>query len=180
MIIDDIINLSNKHLSKIQKNLKIFNSSIPDKLRIQLDEINKLLELKISLIIEQNNLIGHLANIFRNLEDHIKDIHRQKKKINDEIPQNEMIYKNLIILYLSTNYESKDSTNFSKQFISKLEGDTKEYKSKKKNEFEQLVSKSIFSPEEKFDLNLSKKTEKFDYDDDSFSTYKCVYFFFNL
>jgi hypothetical protein len=175
MVLEDIVNLTEKELHQIMKDLEYSKSSLSDAMKIELDVIYRMIELKIVLAEEQNSFIRHLYYIFVNLEEEIKKIEREKMKdSNKRMPHSEIIYKNLISSFLNPMKKELFEAA-SKDEEEKIDLDRNDYKSLKRRNFEDLVQKSKFNPEEKYNIDFSKKFEKFSYEEE-LSTFKWVLF----
>ena len=173
MVLEDILKYSNKRLKEICTKIEQSKSSLSDAMKIELESVYKLVELKISLEVEKNNFIHYLYLLFLNLDEEIKKNEREKMKdSNNQIPHSEIIYKNIITTILNP-MKKETIENYSKQIEDRIDLERNDYKAMKKKNFEDLVSKSYYKPENKFSFNLSKQTVKFSYED-QISTYKWV------
>jgi hypothetical protein len=173
MVLEDILKYSNKKLKEIQIHVEHSRSSLSDAMKIELDSIYKMIDLKIDLELEKNYFIQHLYLLFLNLDEEIKKNEREKMKdSNKKMPHSEIIYKNIITTLLKPM--KKDSLdNLSKEKEDRIDLEKNDYKALKRRNYEDLVRKSYYSPEKKFKIDVSKSSVKFSYED-QISTYKWV------
>ena len=173
MLLEDILKYSSKKLKDFYLLLEQSKSSLSDAMKIELEPLYKMIELKITLELEKNYFIQHLYLLFLNLDDEIKKNEREKMKdSNKKMPHSEIIYKNIITNLLKP-MKKESLENLSKEKEDRIDLERNDYKALRRRNYEDLVRKSYYSPEKKFHIDVLKSCVKFSYSD-QISTYKWV------
>lgn len=165
--------MTDKELLQLTKDLEYSKSSLSDAMKLELDVIYRMMELKIALGIEQNCFIRYLYFLFVNLEEEIKKVEREKMKDSSKrMPHSEIIYKNLINNFLNP-LKKEIFEGASKEEDEKIDLERNDYKAMKRRNFDYLVQKSKYNPEEKYSIDVSKSFQRFSYEDEP-SSFKWV------
>ena len=119
MIVEDLLNNSDKEIDKIKTKIQYTKYTLTQRELSELSDIYRMLENKIALLIEQNSLIKSLYSILSTFKQQIiqreKLIAKEKKYKN--IPDIEYIYVQYILNFLK---EVHKTDNFDLNFSSSL------------------------------------------------------------
>jgi hypothetical protein len=176
-IIEDLVEYSNSELKNIIKDLELAKSSLSEMIKENLRIIFDMIESKIELIREQNQLISNLYTIFGNLEKEIKEreqeafkdsltnnIHKEKEyksrtsnvvgSLNSHI---EFIFKDLILEFLKEVYriDEVDDFSMSNEEKERLLNEKSNYVGDKQSNVKKLETRSKYleEAEKTFDMN---------------------------
>jgi hypothetical protein len=137
-IIEDILTYSNNELKNITKSIEITKASMSEIIKENLSVLFKMIDTKIELISEQNNMIKNLYNMLSNLQKEVKAFYTndlaQRKAIEGKDSANkhhiyghiEYLYKELIIKFFEDAHRGRvqlKSTSLEEQEKNEVELD---------------------------------------------------------
>jgi hypothetical protein len=170
-IIEDILNYSNSELKNIAKNVELTKSTLSEMVREHLKIMFEMIETKIDLIREQNNMIRYLYNIFTNLESEIKakfvednssyknsEDNRSMKSGKSSMGNHvEYIYKDLIIKFFEDAYRGGKGNvkNFSIEERERMQSEQNNYLKNKQSNIKKLEERSRMYEDVEANMNLS-------------------------
>jgi hypothetical protein len=157
MIIEDVLSLSEKELTKIETNIQFSRHTLDSNDLKDLNEFYKLLDLKCYLINQQNCLVRSLYPLLLSLKDEFlkKESKIARRKNLKSIPYLEFKYTEYIIKFL-TEVEKVGyfEDNLTIEQKKQIEVRKEEFKIEKKKIVEILESRSKLAPEKMFNWNL--------------------------
>ena len=166
MVFEDLLNFSDNQLKSIYKDLLNSKSILSDAMKIELDVLYRIIEHKVTLSLEENYLTLHLYFIMVNLQEEIELREREQMKgTNKSMSHSEIIFKNLLTSFL-TNRSNTSFENFFVEDEDEIDLEKNDYKALKRKNWDDLVFKSDYYPEKKFQFNLSKEFRNFEYEEE--------------
>jgi len=175
-ITSDLIEKSNKDLANISRDLELTKASLSDIVRDYLAVIIRMIDSKIELVKEQNDLINNLYTIFTNLEPEIrkkeyefnKDISNTSLHKDSKNKHIEYVYKDIIIKYLKEVYRTDEAPDdiLNQDEKERLLNDKINYINEKQLNVQKLEKRNIFIPDTDIDysnivsFNYEKKEDE--------------------